>query len=163
MIIFSFYGDTFYQQRINPLVGRDLEIMHGKRDEAQLFHGRMSRWRYGWNNFKDAPVSAWLFGYPTSLEDPFFNISISIHNDYLRIFYLTGLSGILAYILFLFNLWRRKKFIYLPEKFLLYGSLSILLLYSVSTTPTFYPNFLYILFIILVYFSLPLSQLVKHE
>jgi hypothetical protein len=158
----SFYGDKLYQERINPLVEKELEVIQGKRNESQLFHGRMSRWQYGWKNFKNAPVTAWLFGYPTSLEDPFFNISIGIHNDYLRIFYFTGIFGLLVYLLFLFNLWRRKKFISLNEKFILHGSLVILLLYCVSTTPTFYPNFLYILFSIFVYFSLPPSVLMHH-
>jgi hypothetical protein len=161
-IVLFFYGDKFYQERIDPLMDRELEIIKGERDEAQLFHGRMSRWQYAWANFKDSPVTAWLFGYPTSLEDPFFNISIGIHNDFLRIFYFTGISGIFIYILFLYNIWCRKKFLYLAEKFLLYGSLAILLLYSVSTTPTFYANFLYILFSIFIYFSLPPSVLVIH-
>lgn len=157
------YGDKFYQERIDPLVVKEIEVIQGKRDEAQLFHGRMSRWKYAWNNFKDAPATAWIFGYPTSLEDPLFNISIGIHNDYLRIFYFTGISGLFVYLLFLNTLWRRRKFLYLADKFLLSGTLIILLLYSVSTTPTFYPNFLYILFSIFVYFALPPLKLVKHE
>jgi hypothetical protein len=159
----SFYGNRFYQKRIDPLVEREIEVIQGEREQSQLFHGRMYRWQYAWANFKDSPITSWLFGYPTSFEDPFFNISIGIHNDYLRIFYFTGISGLLIYFLVLFKLWRRKKFLYLAEKFLLYGSLTILLLYSVSTTPTFYPNFLYILFTIFVYFSLPPSHLVQHE
>jgi hypothetical protein len=157
------YGDKFYQERIDPLVAKEVEVIKGTRDETQLFHGRMARWQYAWANFKDAPVIAWLFGYPTSLEDPFFNISIGIHNDYLRIFYFTGILGLLAYILFLFNLWRRKKFLYLADKYLLNGTMVILFLYSVSTTPTFYANFLYILFSIFVYFSLPPAVLARHE
>ena len=159
----SIFGGKFYRERINPLVEKEVEVIQGEREEGQLFHGRMARWQYAWGNFKDSPVTAWLFGYPTSLEDPLFNISIGIHNDYLRIFYLTGISGLFVYVLFLFNLWRRKKFLYLAEKFLLYGSLAVLLLYSVSTTPTFYANFLYILFSIFAYFSLPPSQLIQHE
>ena len=95
-----FYGDKFYQERLDPLLEKEVEVIQGKRNESQLFHGRMARWQYAWKNFKDAPVTAWLFGYPTSLEDPFFNISIGIHNDYLRIFYFTGIIGILLYSFF---------------------------------------------------------------
>jgi hypothetical protein len=156
-----FYGNQFYDQKIDPLAAKEVEIFRGTRDESQLFHGRMERWQYGWKNFKGSPVTAWLFGYPTSLKNPFFNISIGIHNDYLRIFYLTGIAGICSYFLFIFSIWRRNKFFQMPERYLLYGSLAILLLYSVSTTPTFYANFLYILFTIFAYFSLPPVKLIN--
>lgn len=162
-ISLSFYGDKLYQKRIDPLVEKELEVVRGERDESQFLHGRMSRWQYAWSIFKGSPLTSWILGYPTSLESPFFNISIGIHNDYLRIFYFTGISGIFIYILFLYNLWRRKRFLYLAEKYLLYGSLAILILYSVSTTPTFYANFLYILFSIFAYFSLHPAQLIKNE
>lgn len=162
-IALLFYGDKFYQEHLDPLVGRELQVIKGEKPEKQLFHGRMARWQYAWGNFKDSPAIAWLFGYAISLKDPLFNISIGIHNDYLRIFYFTGIFGFLSYILFLFNIWRRQKFLYLSEKFILNGSLVILLLYSVSTTPTVYANFLYIIFTIFVYFALPPKQLIRHE
>jgi hypothetical protein len=163
MGISYFYGGQFYDKNIDPLTAKEVEVIEGTRNESQLFHGRMARWQYGWSNFKDSPATAWLFGYPTSLEDPFFNISIGIHNDYLRIFYFTGITGVCSYFLFLYLVWRRKKFLQMPEKYLLYGSLAILLLYSVSTTPTFYANFLYILLTVFAYFSLPPAILVKNE
>jgi hypothetical protein len=158
-----FWGDKFYQEKIDPLVGRELEVIKGNKPETQLFHGRMARWEFAWSQFKNAPAISWIIGYPASMNNCLFHISIGIHNDYLRIFYLTGIAGISVYLLILFLLWRRRRFLKLPERFLLNGSLVILLLYSVSTTPTFYANFLYILFIILAYFSLPPSLLKANE
>jgi len=162
-IFISTYGDKFYQQRIQPLVEKEYEVIQGERDQEQLFHGRMARWKYAWNNFKGSPIHVWLFGFPLSLKDPFFNISIGIHNDFLRIFYFTGIIGIMLYLFFLYGLYRRKRYLLIPEKFLLYATLIILLLYSISTTPTFYPNFLYILFIVFAYFSLSPIRLKINE
>jgi hypothetical protein len=161
-VVLFFYGDKFYQERIDPLVGREVEIIKGGKPETQLFHGRMARWQFAWAQFGDASITTWLLGYPTSLENPIFHISIGIHNDYLRIFYFTGIIGLVVYIFFLYKIWSKKKFSYLPDKFLLNGCLVILLLYSVSTTPTFYANFLYILLTICVYFALPPAFLVRH-
>lgn len=161
-IMFSTYGDKFYQERINPLMEKEIEVIRGEREQSQLFHGRMYRWQYAWDHFKDSPVISWVIGYPSSFEDPFFNISIGIHNDFLRIFYFTGLAGLLIYFLFIYRLWRKRKFLFLDEKFLLNGSLLILLLYSVTTTPTYYPNFLYILLPVFVYYSLPAPLLAQY-
>lgn len=163
MVIMYLYGEKFYEKNIDPLAAKEVEVVKGTRNESQMFHGRMARWEYGWETFKNSEVTAWLFGYPTSLKDPLFNISIGIHNDYLRIFYFTGIIGICTYILFLFSIWRRRKFLQMPEKYLLYGSFIILLLYSVTTTPTFYANFLYILLAIFAYYSLPPVKLLNNE
>jgi O-Antigen ligase len=157
------YGDRFYTQKIDPLASKEVEVIEGTRNESQLFHGRMERWQYGWKNFKDSPVTAWLFGYPTSLENPLFNVSGGIHNEYLRIFFFTGIVGFSCFVLFLISILRRSRFLKMPEKYLLYGSLVILLLYSVTTTPTLYANFLYILFTIFAYFSLPPLKLLTNE
>lgn len=164
-LLTGFYlnGDKFYQERLDPMLKQEIEILQGERDEAQLFHGRMMRWTYAWESFKDSPVLAWLIGYSVSFENPLFNISIGIHNDFLRIFYFTGIIGFLLYILFLFSLWKRSRFVQLSEKFLLFSSIAVLLLYSVSTTPTFYPNFLYVLFSILAYFALPAPKLALND
>jgi hypothetical protein len=159
----SFLGQSFFQSKIDPLFKNEIEIVQGSRSETQLFHGRMTRWQTGWDNFKGSPVYSWIVGFPTSMKDPLFNISISIHNDYLRIFFLTGIFGIIFYFLFIINLWRQIRFLHLPEKLLLSGAIIILLIYSVSTTPTLYANFLYILFSIMVYFSLPAHRLILNE
>jgi hypothetical protein len=161
-ISITIYGGKFYNDRINPLIEKELEVIHGERDESQLFHGRMARWEYAWENFKGSSVVTWFLGYPLSRNNPFFNISIGIHNDYLRIFYLTGVLGSFIYGLILLNIWFRRKYLKLDDKYLLTGTFTILLVYSLTTTPTFYPNFLYILFSIFIYFSLPKSVLMQN-
>ncbi len=158
----SFYGNKFYQERVSPLVEKEIEVVQGERDKSQLFHGRMYRWEYAWKNFKDSNLIAWLFGYPTTFKDPVFNISIGIHNDFLRIFYLTGLAGLSSFMLFIFKLWGKRKFLILEDRLLLSGALIILILYSITTTPTFYPNFLYILLPIFTYLALPPALLMNH-
>jgi hypothetical protein len=155
----SLFGNAFYQEKIDPLVDKEFQVINGERKESQLFHGRMYRWQYAWANFKESPIMAWVIGYSYSTSDPFFNIGIGIHDDYLRIFYFTGLLGLFLYLLFLFTLWKRRRYLFHNDRFLLSGALAMLILYSVSTTPSFYPNFLYVLFSIFAFVSLPPSIL----
>jgi 4-amino-4-deoxy-L-arabinose transferase-like glycosyltransferase len=148
-------GKELYEEKIDPLVEREVEVVEGKRDNSQFFHGRMSRWQYAWDEFNDSNTLAWLFGYSFSLKDPRFHVSIGIHNDYLRIFYLSGIIGSILYTSFLYLLWQKRKFASKNERYLLTGSLLIILLYSFSTTPTMYANLLYIALTIFAYFARP--------
>jgi len=126
IILLALFGKDIFNERIDPLVEKEVEVVQGERAESQMFHGRMYRWQYAWKNFQDVSLISWLLGYSISLESPFFNISIGIHNDYLRIFYFTGIIGAICYLLFLFRIWRRKRAVLLPERYLLYGTMAIL-------------------------------------
>jgi hypothetical protein len=148
-------GKELYEAKIDPLVEREVEVVEGKRENSQLFHGRMSRWQYAWTSFDKSNVLAWLFGYSFLMKDPRFHVSIGIHNDYLRIFYLSGIVGSILYFLFLYLLWQKRKFASKNERYLLTGSFLIILLYSVSATPTMYANMIYIALTIFAYFSRP--------
>jgi hypothetical protein len=151
-------GKDLYEEKIDPLVEREVEVLEGKRENSQMFHGRMARWDNAWASFKESnSVLAWLLGYSWSLKDSRFNVSIGIHNDYLRIFYLSGIIGSILYSMFLLFIWRKRKLASKYDRYLLTGSFLIILLYSVSSTPTLYPNILYVALTIFAFFSRPKS------
>ncbi|HBH49839.1 MAG TPA: hypothetical protein DDX98_14435 [Bacteroidales bacterium] len=154
-----YLGEDFYFSKIEPLVATEMEVLEGDLPTYRMFHGRMSRWIYAWEPFSDSGVLAWLIGYSFELENPLFHIGIGIHNDYLRVFFLTGIIGLFIYIGYFLSIIKKAKYFNSESRFLLFGSILILFLYSFSTTPTFYASLLYILFSILSYFSQPLRAI----
>jgi O-antigen ligase len=87
------------------------------------------------------------------------------HNDYLRIIYAAGLLGLAAYLFMLILIIMRSRQMLKSQRFLLRGMLVIVLLMSISTTPTFYVNINYTFMTIVAFLVLPRSlrvpQIVK--
>ena len=81
-----------------------------------------------------------------------------MHNDYIRLLFLTGIIGVVLYVLFFFFVFWRRKFLQPPEKFLVMGAVAIVMLYSVSTLPTIYPGIYFIAYPIYSFALLPAKQ-----
>jgi len=158
-IFYYFFGNQMFEESINPLVSRELQVMQGSRPETQGFHGRMVRWDYSWNLFNKSPIYAQMFGYTLSIENPDFLVGIGVHNDYFRIIFLTGYIGFLIFIsmIIFFIVKIRQQVLYF--KFLSYGFLLCLGLYAISTVPTYYPIFLYLIISLFAYLALPVKPI----
>lgn len=158
VIAYGVFGDVFTEEAIDPLIDREVEVFDGSRDQEQMFHGRMSRWTLAFDEYQDVNLFAKLIGYPASMKFPYFHIGIAIHNDFLRIFFFTGIFGILIYLRYLYRLFNRTSILPLGLKYLNRGFLIVLLLYSVTTLPTFYPSIMYLIVASWAFLALPLSQ-----
>lgn len=149
-------GNRIFEDRISPLIEKDISALQGEKDQSKLLHGRMGRWERKWSTYSEMDIVAKLFS--TNIDAPLANlISAGIHNDYLRILFTTGIIGFIFYLITLLLLFFKSLLVLAPEKYLIMSSISVLMLYSVSTTPTFYPIFMYAFLSIVAYFCLPLD------
>ncbi len=148
-----YYGDKIFQERINPLIEKDISVFEGARDETMLLHGRVGRWERLWVFFSEATLVSKFIGTGPEIGSGYL-MGSGTHNDFLRILFVSGLIGILAYLAFLFGIWRQSLRFDLPERFLALASLVSVAMYSITTTPTFYANFMYVFLTILVFFTL---------
>ncbi len=165
VLAFSFIlisGDLFYQEVVNPRIEYELEVIEGSRDVDQAVHGRMSRWTWLMGDFRTAPFIAKLAGYPLSLKHSTHMISITPHNDFLRIMFFTGYAGLIFYLFLLYKVFWRVKYNDVPERFFIYAILVSTILYSITTVPTFYPGYVNILMITFAYSALPRLKPVRN-
>ena len=85
--------------------------MKGKKSEERLLHGRVGRWKAMLEQFSGFPVAAQFFGMPLTLEDSYAEVSTGAHNDFVRILFFTGYTGVVIYlIIFYCLLWKIKIF-----------------------------------------------------
>jgi hypothetical protein len=82
-------------------------------------------------------------------------ISAGMHSDYVRLLFLTGFIGVGAYTLYFILINTAYFQLLIPEKFLLISTTGALLLWSVSTIPTLYAPWMYFMFPVVAYASLP--------
>jgi O-antigen ligase len=113
-------------------------------------------------DFRTAPFIAKLAGYPLSLKHSTHMISITPHNDFLRIMFFTGYAGLIFYLFLLYKVFWRVKYNDVPERFFIYAILVSTILYSITTVPTFYPGYVNILMITFAYSALPRLKPVRN-
>jgi hypothetical protein len=154
-IFIFFAGDKFYEEVINPRMEYEVEVIEGSRDIEQGVHGRMSRWTWLIGDFNSAPFYAKVAGFPLSLKHSAYMITITPHNDFLRIMFFTGYVGLTIYLILLFKVIRRIKHKDVPDRFFLYAVIVATLLYSITTVPTYYPGYVNIIMITFAYTALP--------
>lgn len=133
--------DVLYDSK---LVGKEYEILLGERPVEQAFHGRMTRWQYYANLIDDAAPQVWIFGIFSDLDiyPEVGFVLVAPHNDFLRIFLLAGIFGLVGYLIFIIS--SMKTAWSMPEgpRFLRYSIGVLLMMYSVSAIPTIYPSLL---------------------
>ena len=157
-IIVMTSGNRFYNEVLDTRIEKEVEVIEGSRGLYQGIHGRMSRWVWLTGEFKSAPVYAQIAGYPYTLKYSNHMVGITPHNDFLRILFSTGYTGLVLYLLILFRVYRGAKFRDIPDKFFLYAILLATILYSITTVPTFYPGYVNILMISFAYSALPVIR-----
>lgn len=149
------FGQSFLEEEVSPLITEELEVIQGEEETDKLLHGRVSRWRHMWGKFREEGPLGMAFGYPLSFEYPYQMISTGAHNDYLRILFFSGFFGLIIYLGILRSLLLKLRKLDPSHRFLAVGSLLILLLFSITTTPTLYPPMLYVLYSIFAFMALP--------
>lgn len=155
---FYFVQDPFQeavQERISPLLEQDLKVYQGELESERLLHGRVGRWKHMWGIFSEQPVFAQFFGYPLQMEYAYHFVGIGSHNDFIRLLFFTGYLGLLVYLLLLAGVYRASIGLSGSLRYLVLGALAVLLLYSVSITPTFYAPFMYLVMSIFAFVALP--------
>lgn len=157
-----YFGDKLYQERINPLIEKDLSVLEGERDQSMLLHGRVGRWERLMDRFNNASVVSKLFGTGFELRSGYL-MGSGTHNDFLRILFVSGFFGIISYLLFLWTIWYRSMKFKLAERFLAAAAIITIVLYSITTTPSFYANFMYIFMSIMVFFTLEPRTIYEQE
>lgn len=154
-LIFYLFGQPIIEEKVAPLLETDIEVYEGEQESGRLMHGRVGRWTMMFETFTNENVFAQFFGYPTTLQYSYHFVGVGSHNDYVRILFLSGYFGLFYYITLLVIFYNRAKKLRDATKYLAYGTLGILVLFSISIVPTYYPPFMYIVMCVFAYVALP--------
>lgn len=154
-LVFYLFGQPIIEEKITPLLETDIEVYEGEQESGRLMHGRVGRWTAMFETFTNENIFAQFFGYPTTLKYSFHYVGVGSHNDYVRMLFLSGYFGLFYYITLLVIFYNRAKKLMNATKFLAYGTLGILVLFSISIVPTYYPPFMYVVMSVFAYVALP--------
>ncbi len=172
LISFGIYFQGFSSSKIDPLIEKEINVLSGKAKIDRAFNGRMWRWRRYFRVWDQMPLYAKVFGvsfsvveekivlmdgnYKTGFSSVIpIMISAGMHNDYIRILFLSGVAGLYFYLFFLFQIFKKRKYLNIEDQFLALASFVIVILYSTTTLPTTYPSLLYIVFSVFAYMTIP--------
>ena len=140
---------------ITAINGKIELVYEGEQESGRLMHGRVGRWTAMFETFTNENVFAQFFGYPTTLKYSFHYVGVGSHNDYVRMLFLSGYFGLFYYITLLVIFYNRAKKLRNATKYLAFGTLGILVLFSISIVPTYYPPFMYVVMCVFAYVALP--------
>lgn len=150
-----YFGQGVFEDNIAPLIETDMEVYAGNQSSERLLHGRVGRWIFMLDLLSEQSVPVQFFGYPLNFEYAYHYIGIGSHNDFVRMLFFTGILGLVLYLILLFQIY--KTSITLPDnqRFLMLGLLMATVLYSISTTPTMYAPFIYVLMSGVAFIAIP--------
>ena len=149
------FGNTI-SERLGDSLQTDMAVLEGDKDVDRAFHGRVWRWKMLVNYWLDKPVFDQVFGLSVSATSvDYMMFGSAIHNDYMRIISVTGVLGFILYAAYYVVLLTQSLQFKLEDQFLIQGGALIMLMYSVTTTPTLYMPLLYLIFSIYAYGALP--------
>lgn len=154
-LIFYLFGQPIIEEKVAPLLETDIEVYEGEQESGRLMHGRVGRWTMMFETFTNENIFAQFFGYPTTLQYSYHYVGVGSHNDYVRILFLSGYFGLFYYLALLVIFYNRAKKMKNATKYLAYGTLGILALFSISIVPTYYPPFMYVVMCVFAYVALP--------
>lgn len=175
----SILSQSIFEAQIRPLVTTEIAVLKGEVDIERSFHGRAVRWKRYFAIWEKMPIISRVFGvslyeFNTSAERIKFEtdyhvrekipvmVSGGMHSDYVRLLFLSGILGLVLYLVFIFRLYLTSKRFDRADRFLIIGAILVILLYSVSTNPNLYQPLLYFILPIFAYSLLPL-RVVKEE
>jgi hypothetical protein len=157
-LVFYIFGQPIIEDKITPLLETDISVYEGGVGSDKLMHGRVGRWTGMIDMFTNENVFSQFFGYPTSMEYSYHVVGVGSHNDYIRILFLSGYFGLFYYLVMLMIFYNRAKKLVMSTRYLAFGTLGILMLFSISIVPTYYPPFMYVVMSIFAYVALPKQQ-----
>ncbi len=155
LIVFAFFGDLIIE-RIYPLIETDLQVIDGEKEAGRFAHGRLSRWEFMFDMYFNFHPFAQAFGMPFTLEFSAPFCGTGSHNDFVRFLFFTGFMGVFLYALFLISIFIRSLRAAATSQYLIFGSLIIVFLYSLTTNPTCYAPVMYIVLCIFSFCLLPI-------
>lgn len=143
------------RENVLKIFQTDLEVLEGEKATDRALHGRVGRWRRYTAQWQEQPLLARAFGLSLTADEVDQSMLLSgVHNDYLRILFATGVAGLVVYLLLLGAVaragWRAGG----GDRFLIWGMLAILMLYSISITPTLYAPLMYLTMAVFAYAAL---------
>jgi O-antigen ligase len=110
----------------------------------QFLRGRGMRWERTIDYMDQQPIISKMFGVGYEVYES--------HNDLLNIYLLNGLIGVICFIVIFISVfvyvWKQLNF---TGKFLLFSLYSSFLLFGITMQPSFYPNFMWMFFIAILY------------
>lgn len=154
-LMFYIFGQPLIEEKIVPLLETDISVYEGDKGSDKLLHGRVGRWGDMLKTFTNENIFVQFFGYPTTLKYSYHYVGVGSHNDYMRILFLSGYFGIFYYLIFLLMVFIKSIKMVNASKYLVYGTLMILLLSSISIVPTYYPPFMYVVVSVFAFAALP--------
>ncbi len=154
-LTFYIFGQPLIEDKIAPLLETDISVYDGDQGSDKLLHGRVGRWTTMLETFTNESIFAQFFGYPATLNYSYHYVGVGSHSDYIRILFLSGYFGLFYYLIVLLTVFLQSKKMIMASRFLTYGALIIILLFSISIVPTYYPPFMYIVMSIFAYVALP--------
>lgn len=152
-LMFQYKGDQLFEENVNPLFEKEFQVLSGDVNEEQLFHGRYGRWQYYLDYYNSRDIISRTLSVPLfNPHDPvFLTTGGGSHNDYIRIGMYSGLLGLFLYLLFHWRVFRLRTRLPAEDRFLVGSALLMVLLYSITLTPTLYAPLLYMLYAIFAY------------
>lgn len=163
VVVVLVYGGAFYEEVINPRVEKEVEVIQGKREQSQAFHGRMWRWEWLWGEYERSSVFAKMVGYSWDMGYARHMIGINVHNDFLRMLFFSGIIGFITYLVFLSRIIRRIKYLNKADSFVSIALIISLILYSMTTIPTIYVGFMNVYVTLFAYLALPKRVLLQYK
>lgn len=130
-------GFYFYAEIFSTLFAKDIQVYEGNARETAALNGRVYIWKkyYAfWENF--SVLAQWLGSGIAQHEKSKVMMGGGMHNDYVRLFFSTGIIGIICYLSFLFYVIKSTLKIKQVElKFLSLSSIVVIIMYSISSLP----------------------------
>lgn len=143
-------GETI-ASRVEMMFGREMKALQGETPFEGAFHGRMTRWERQLASWQNMPAEAKILGIAAVVEPTADRVGAGIHNDYLRILFSSGVLGLTLYLAFFLIVFIKTLARSAAERFLVRGTMAVVLLYSVSGTVTTSLPLLYLAITILAY------------
>ena len=158
-VFIPFFANDIYHDMLQPLIQKEINAVDENEMET-LGNGRMTRWERYFEVWEKMPMTNHLFGVSFSgFHEAYTMMGLGMHSDYIRNIFLSGIIGILFYAIFLIAMliksFSMKSF---ADKYLAICSVLTVILYSISTMPTLYAPFLYLLYSTYAYVQLPPEQ-----
>jgi len=156
LFVLPFFAQSIYQTQIYPLIAKEFNVINGDTDIQYGMDGRISRWERYFEIWDKMPSFTHIFGVSFShFKETTAMIGGGMHNDFIRLLFLTGYFGVVIYLVFLFLVFFRKKYFRPQERYLIMSAFIATFLYSISTLPTLYLAFMNYTFPIFCFALLP--------
>lgn len=157
LIIVPFFSEDIYRKMIEPLIDKEVRVVEGESDIKGLGNGRMTRWEKYFELWEQMPPIHHFVGVSFSgVQEAPIMMSLGMHSDYVRNLFFTGIIGVLFYVIFLLTMVYKGFFMRdFGDKFLVLTSAFMIILYSLTTMPTLYAPFVYIIYSIWSYALIP--------